>query len=135
MTFHNWQRRIFLYPILIFIWTCTSVAAAECSKSKVNRLAKEGKTITYIADTCDMDTDEVKEIIEKSRSSSQPKPTEETQIQKFPPGVPVGECGCWGPAHPALRVPHNQCQSGYAQPNICSIPCPTGGYMWRGVCS
>ena len=132
MCFHI-RTRIFLSSVifvLLFSWSL--IAAADCTNAKVRRLARQGNTITSIAGTCNMDMEEVEEIID-AESVSGPSP--DGKNQKFAPGTPVGQCGCWGYVQPSFLQPHNQCQSGYARPSACNSFCPTGGYMWQGVCT
>jgi len=49
-------------------------AAAACSDSKVKRLSRQGKTVTAIATTCDMDVDDVRDVPEEDEAP-QPGPS------------------------------------------------------------
>jgi len=102
-----------------------SEAHAWCGDAKVQRLAKKGQTIESIAETCDMEEDDVTDALNAIGGGG----------GKKTPGEPVGQCGCWGPASPTQIVPHPACSSGYARPQACQHMCPSGGYAWQGVCS
>ncbi|NVD97905.1 hypothetical protein [Massilia sp. BJB1822] len=108
-------------------------ANAECSAAKIKRLAQDGNTASEIADTCDMEKSEVIEILKKKR----PRPDTSGNggsEDGWPKGTPIGQCGCWGPVHPAYREAAPQCESGEAGPKKCPGMCPGGGYPWVGVC-
>jgi len=112
--------------------------AADCTEAKVKRLARAGNTVAAIATQCDMSRSDVRDIIEgdESDGDSSPAPNPGSRRSSgYPQGTPVGQCGCWGPANPGARVPQQQCQSGYARPQMCPAVCPMGGYMWQGVCT
>jgi hypothetical protein len=130
----SWTRNVSSLAIPILLFTFSSMAAADCTKSKVVRLAKQGNTIAAIAETCDMETDEVKEIVETAKPPIDTKPTQ-PESGTGTRGTPVGQCGCWGPANPSQLQPHPMCKSGFARPSQCNAMCPAGGYMWQGVCS
>lgn len=104
---------------------------AACSGDRVKRLGKSGNTVASIAKTCKMSKDEIKEILEEDSEESQDDGSE----NKLPPGVSVGQCGCWGAVSLQFRQPHQMCKSGYAKPSFCSAICPLGGYAWRGICT
>ncbi len=103
-------------------------ASAACSKSKVKRLSREGKTVTTIARTCEMDVGEVREILDPG---PEPGPDPDSGLS---PGTPLADCGCWGPVAPGYRERNPICSSGYAKPRMCSQMCPSGGFAWQGVC-
>jgi hypothetical protein len=109
-------------------------ASAKCSDSKVANYAKDGRTVSWIAEKCDMEEDDVSEVI---ASKAAPATSGSNQVQGggLPAGAPVGQCGCWGPAHPSQQQPHPQCSSGYAHPQMCNAMCSAGGMAWQGVCS
>lgn len=118
-------------------------ASAACSDSKVKRLSRQGKTVATIARTCNMDVDEVRDLLEEdddeaettpSRRSRPKQSTEPQQSPELAPGAPLAPCGCWGPVAPGYRQPSQACRSGYAIPRMCQQVCPAGGYAWQGVC-
>jgi hypothetical protein len=120
--------RFFMYLIPLFsMWIFSLPAHAECSDSRVKRLAKEGKTIAAIARSCDMSKEEVQVILGDDDDNN-------SKSEKLPSGTAVGQCGCWGYVDPQLRQPTPQCESGYARPVPCPFGCQMGGYAWRGVC-
>jgi hypothetical protein len=136
MHLHNWTPGDCVLATIILLFAGSSMAAADCSEAKVRRLAEQGNTIASIAETCDMEKDDVKKIVKAARpKSSSDSTNDETAQQGFPEGTSVGQCGCWGPALPSQRQPHPQCRSGYARPSLCNAVCPAGGYMWQGVCA
>jgi hypothetical protein len=103
-------------------------ASAACNDKRVQRLAKAGKTVASIARDCDMSKDDVRSVLDKDEEG-------EEQEAGLRVGTPLGPCGCWGYVDPAMRMQQEQCQSGYAKPRMCAMPCPGGGYMWQGVCA
>ncbi|MCY1214164.1 hypothetical protein D3C87_358810 [compost metagenome] len=118
-------------------------ASAACSDSRVKRLSRQGKTVTSIARTCDMDADEVREILEEEDGEAEPtssnqgpskQPKGAPQGTGLGPGTPLAACGCWGPVPPNYRESNQACRSGYAMPRMCPQMCPAGGYAWQGVC-
>lgn len=109
-------------------------ASAACSDNKVKRLSRQGKTVASIAKTCDMDAEEVRDILgenEDEEAESAPSPPKGNGLA---PGTPLAPCGCWGPAVPGHREPNQSCRSGFATPRMCPQMCPAGGYAWQGVC-
>lgn len=117
-----------LVTIVGFLASIPLTASASCSDSKVKRLSRLGKTIATIADSCDMDSEDVRDILEEN-NSGEPK-----HDYGGSPGTPLAPCGCWGPVHPNYREPNQACRSGYAVPRVCPQRCPGGGYAWQGVC-
>lgn len=112
---------------LFSLWTFSLPVHADCSDSKVKRLAKEGKTIAAIAQRCDVSKEEVREILLDDNDDN-------SESGKLPSGTPLAQCGCWGFVDLQLRQPAPQCQSGYARVVACPFICQAGGYAWRGVC-
>lgn len=138
------QRTCSLTKSLIFFTIAVTLAylpiaaSAECSDNKVKRLSRQGKTITAIASTCDMDADDVSDILkEDSDEETKSRPVgglAPAQGGGLGPGSPLAPCGCWGPVNPQHREPNQACRSGYAMPRMCPQLCPSGGYAWQGVC-
>ena len=118
---------------LAFLSLFNTNVEAACSETRIKRLSNQGRTISAIAKTCDMETDEVSEILDEEEETQQGT-AGSSEPSKLPSGAAVGQCGCWGPISPSVRQPHAQCKSGYARPNMCNAMCPAGGYMWQGVC-
>lgn len=110
-------------------------AQAQCTVSEVMELAENGSTVTEIAEECEISKREVNKIL-KSRDGADRRPpkTEVQDANGAPPGTPLAPCACWGAVAPTLRQPAAACASGFAQPQMCNIACPMGGYAWRGVC-
>ena len=50
--------------ILIAALTLCLAAHADCSKAKVKKMSKDGSTVSAIAKKCDMDKDDVVEILQ-----------------------------------------------------------------------
>ena len=111
-------------------------AMAACSEAKVKRLAKQGKTVAYIARTCDMKRDDVKDIIDADDSESDADSSGDTPPagKGLPTGTPLAPCACYGGVSPQHREPNQACRSGYARPRACAQTCVGGGYAWQGVC-
>lgn len=110
-----------------------SSASANCSTSKVRSLASEGRTATRIADLCDMDLDEVRDILDKDKDKD--KAIAEPSPQKgLLSGQAVGPCGCWGPAMPGMKLSNPACQSRIAVTVACSAYCVGGGAAWTAIC-
>jgi hypothetical protein len=129
----RWLRKsIVLFAFTLPIAYLPIEASAACSDSKVKRLSRQGKTVAKIAQTCDMDADEVRDILgEDDDDPPQPEPPPGRGLS---PGTPLAACGCWGPVAPDHREPNQACRSGYAVPRMCSQMCAAGGYAWQGVC-
>jgi hypothetical protein len=119
--------------LFVVVTTAWQPAVAACSSERIKRMSQRGSTVTAIARTCKMDKEEVQSILDEDGEGEDAEGTESEG--KLPSGAPVGQCGCWGPAHPSHRQPHVSCKSGYARPNMCPAMCPAGGYAWRGVCT
>lgn len=118
-------------------------ASAACTDTKVQRLSRHAKTVAAIARTCNMDVDEVRDILDEEDNEAEPSPsrrrspsqsTEPRQDSGLAPGTPLAPCGCWGPVAPVHREANHACRSGYAMPRMCPQMCPAGGYAWQGVC-
>lgn len=113
--------------------------AAACSDRKVRRLADRGETVQAIASECDMDEDNVRDIIdaEPAPGGKKKKPNggSVTPGAGLPSGTPLGQCGCWGYVSPGAQQESPQCSSGYARPQMCPGWCSGGGSPWVGVCS
>lgn len=110
-------------------------AAAACSDSKVKRLSQQGKTVSAIAKSCDMATEDVRGILDEDEEEDEPAPTPRRRPDKgLAPGTPLAQCACWGYASPGQRQPSPACASGFAVPRMCPQVCPLGGYAWQGVC-
>ena len=139
-----WQRKpLILCALALSMAWLPIEASAGCSDRKVKRLSHQGKTVAAIARTCDMDADEVREVLEEdgdeaepasSRQRSPEQSTEPGHSSGLAPGTPLASCGCWGPVAPGHREPNQACKSGYAMPRMCPQMCPSGGYAWQGVC-
>ena len=139
-----WLRK----SLVVFALTLPMVylpteASAACSDSKVKRLSRQGKTVAAITRTCDMDVDEVRDILKEDDDEPEPAPsrrrspeqsTENRQSSGLAPGTPLAPCGCWGPVALGHQQPNQACRSGYAMPRMCPQMCPVGGYAWQGVC-
>ena len=129
-------RKMFaLFFAFVVLGIAASSATAACSEAKVKRLAEQGKTVTSIARTCDMDKDEVKELIDSDDSDPDPDLRDTSRSgQGLPPGTPLAACGCYGGVSPQHREPNTACRSGFARPRACSQVCYGGGFAWQGVC-
>lgn len=117
-------------------------AWADCSAATISRMADHGKTVAAIGRACKMAPADVRDIIDAGASPSNgddagwPATSIDRESNGFlPRGTPVGQCGCWGPTLPHVRVPYAQCKSGSAEPRSCGVPCAAGGVAWQGVCS
>lgn len=130
---------------LVVTMVCLPIAAfAACPDSKVKRLSRQGKTVATIARTCEMDAEDVRDILAEEydeepdaplRQPQAPPPiTAPRQSNGLSPGTPLAPCGCWGPVAAGYREPNQACRSGYAMPRMCSQLCSAGGYAWQGVC-
>lgn len=120
-----------LAALLVALLTAFSgLSHAECSETRIQRMAKNGKTVSSIASTCKMDKESVQEVLEETGGEDV-----EGGGGSLGRGAPVGQCGCWGYADPNHKQPHAQCRSGYARPSMCNFPCPAGGFAWQGVCT
>lgn len=136
------QSPLSLFALAIAMVALPGVAAESCSDRKVKRLSRQGNTVASIARTCEMDADDVRDILEEDESDTEPdtssqapaRPPIPQESRRFPPGTPLAPCGCWGPASPSDRQPNNTCSSGYAMPRMCPQMCPAGGFAWQGVC-
>jgi hypothetical protein len=118
---------ISIFALLVFAQS----SIAECSDSKVKKLARQGKTISSIAHTCDMDKEDVQSVLDDDPPVNDPDPVDD---EGYPPGTPLSECGCWGFIDPNAIQSQPLCASGQAKPKRCNFGCPAGGYAWRGVC-
>lgn len=107
----------------------SATCLAECTPDRIKQLAAKGKTVAAIAKSCSMEKAAVRQAMTESSDD------EDDKDDLLPKGAPVGQCGCWGPASPSQKVPHQMCESGYAKPRMCNAICPAGGYMWQGVCA
>ncbi len=101
-------------------------AAAACSDSKVKRLSRQGKTVTAIATTCDMDVDDVRDVLEEDEAP-QPGPF---KSRGFASGTPLGPCGCWGPVAPTYRQANSH-ENGYAISMCPQESARRWGYAWQ----
>jgi hypothetical protein len=111
-------------------------ASAECSDSRIKRLADQGRTVASIARTCEMSRSEVQSILDEQSDDDEDEYGEDDSDESgLPSGTPVGQCGCWGYVDARAVQPHPQCRSGKAKPEMCNAMCPAGGYAWRGVCT
>lgn len=126
-----------------------ALGLAQCSDEEVRRYHEKGNTIAGIAELCDMEPEEIRDLLRprrELRGSSQGSATTrsgseedeggwgESPRQGLPPGQPVMQCGCWGNVYPGAQFPNQACQSGYAVAAACPAYCPTGGYMWYAAC-
>jgi hypothetical protein len=125
MRFIGGTRSLQLMLTLVVVGAFTSSASAECSETRVKRMAKQGKTVASIATSCSMSKEDVQAIVEDIGTGN----------EGLPPGTPVGQCGCWGFVNPGMRQAQPDCQSGYAEARACNVMCPGGGFAWRGVCT
>lgn len=120
---------------------------AECSDAKVKRLHDRGDTIRSIAETCDMEKHEIREILSVPPKGSGGRKgggsgdggdggDSGDSGDKLPSGTDLGQCGCWSVIHASARRPAPQCQSGVARPLPCPGWCPpNGGSPWRDTCA
>jgi hypothetical protein len=126
--------------LLVVGFACVPLeASAACSNSKVKRLSQQGKTVSSIAKSCDMDAEEVREILDQDEEDNEPAPNpgripEPRQDRGLSSGTPLAPCACWGYVAPGHRQPNQACRSGFAVPRMCPQVCPVGGYAWQGVC-
>lgn len=128
-------RRILTASALFgFLIVVSPDALASCSDARIRELSDQGLSVSKIADRCDVSSDRVEEVIQQAADQvDEEEEGDEDEGEGLPRGAPVGECGCWG--YPGGPVRHQSCKSGYAEPKMCGVPCPMGGYTWRGVCS
>jgi hypothetical protein len=124
------QIRLVL-AILLAIVFC-SAKAEECDEAEIRSKLSTGDTVAEVAEACDVSPEVVRFVMKQRKPVPAPTPSPPNGL---PPGTPVGQCGCWGPADPNFLQPHSQCQSGFASPQMCNMQCPAGGFMWRGVCT
>jgi hypothetical protein len=130
----RWLGRPLLLTILTVALSSISASAnAECSDSKVKRLSRQGKTVSSIARTCDMDVADVRAILEEDNTVDDPPPP--PPQSGLPSGAALAPCGCWGPISPGYREANPRCRSGYSAPRMCPQMCPGGGYAWQGACT
>ena len=122
MTFHFKGLTLILFWAFVVLCSFPTLASAECSDAKIKRLAREGNTVASIARTCNTGKQDVQSILADDGDDGGGDKSE-----GFPPGTPVGQCGCWGYTDPRVRQPMPQCQSGYASPRMCNAMCPAGG--------
>ena len=122
----------------ILVLTFSTAAAAACSESRIKELREDGKSITTIARTCKMKKADVEAALEEDEPTEPVDPpnrdTKGSEKRGLPSGAPLAQCACWGPDSGQTR-PNSLCKSGYATPQLCSMPCVGGGYAWRGVCT
>ncbi len=136
--------------LLLAVLLHPATSLAQCSDDEVRRHREKGSTISGIAELCDMDDDEVRDILKKSRRGGRGASRAGTTVsggdaddntgnaglprQGLPSGQPVMQCGCWGNVYFGAQFQNQNCQSGYAVAAACQAYCPTGGYMWYAVC-
>ena len=139
-----WLRKsLVVFALTLPIAYLPIEASAACADSKVKRLSRQGKTVSAISRTCDMDVDEVRDILAEVDDEAEPAPgsrrppgqsTEPRHGSGLAPGTPLAPCNCWGAVAPGYRQPNQECRSGYAMASTCPQMCPAGGYAWQGVC-
>lgn len=123
---------------LLFALAFPLPASANCGKARITRLADAGKTVASIAESCDMEVNEVQDILDEApvrQAKKPPPPPDDEDPDGLPRGTVLGQCGCWGPVLPQHRQPTAECASGYARPKMCPGMCPAGGSPWVGVCT
>jgi len=124
------SNAVVLLSFATILLIAPAALAAECSDKRVRRLADQGETIESIAEKCELDEEEVQEIID-----SEPEPPiVNGGYGTLPSGTPVGQCACWGYVDPSHQQSQSMCRSGVAVPRACNIPCAAGGLAWQGVC-
>jgi hypothetical protein len=125
------------HGLLVAALVYAASAGATCSDTRIKQMAQNGETIAAIANSCEMDKDDVRKILNDEASSGEASKSIGADTDLLPPGTPVEQCGCWGPFNLAVRQPHPRCQSGYTQPKVCGgVLCTfDGNYEWQRVCS
>lgn len=132
-----WYSMAFVSGLVVILPSAD--AQDLCSDRKVKRLSKSGKTVSYIAKTCEMSADDVRDILEEEEEED-PEPTRQQSNGQsrskggIPSGTPLAPCACWGYVSPGHRQANPSCSSGVAVAQLCTQLCPAGGYAWRGVC-
>lgn len=66
------HRLVALFIVAAFLANVPTSVFAACTKTKICSLAKKGVETSDIADTCEMDEDEVEEIIATCKKSKPP---------------------------------------------------------------
>ncbi|WFP51193.1 hypothetical protein PL263_03990 [Methylomonas sp. EFPC3] len=129
--------------ILFFIFS--TIAVADCSATKVQRLSNKGASVSDIAETCEMSKrdvlDALKDDNDEQEENGNPDNSPGGQSSRIrgnrqggaPSGTVLAQCGCWGfEAGNQRKDP--RCESGYSAPQACAYYCPAGGYAWGVVC-
>ena len=134
-------RHVFRALLLGLIAIASGEAAwARCSDTRIQRLAEQGRTVAQIATTCDMEKDDVVEVLDQVTDPPQNgRPgsggsRRQPEGGGFASGQPASGCGCWGAAMPGMQLSHPACRSGVAIAVACPMGCSGGGSAWRGVC-
>lgn len=129
------RRHYFVLAVLFgfAMGSSRSSYGAECTFSRIERLARQGATAFAIAKQCNQQRVEILDALSKLWTKV-PGPTVSSADRRLPSGTPVGQCGCWGYATPEFRQVRAQCISEYAHPRACNLLCPSGGYAWQPVC-
>lgn len=135
---------LFAATVALGLMCLSTDANATCSDIRIKRLSGQGKTLAAIARACQIDIDEVRDVLDaetdedEQTSGGQTGATERPRAGRstegLAPGAPLASCGCWGAVSPNYRESNQVCRSGYAVPRICRQMCPYGGYAWQGVC-
>lgn len=122
----------------VFVLAISANAFAACSESRIKELREDKKSVATIARTCKMTKADVEAALEEEEPD---EPVERPRRDRkdtakggLPSGAALSQCACWGPDSGQTR-PNTMCKSGYAAPQLCSMPCVGGGYAWRGVCT
>lgn len=109
-----------------------ALAAPDCSDARIRRLAQHGRTIAAIAEKCELDEEEVEEVLDAEPEDAGSGSVHEQQ--GLPSGTPVSQCACYGFVTLGYQQPFARCQSGVVVATMCPGMCPAGGYQWHNVC-
>jgi hypothetical protein len=119
------------------ILAAPALTHAKCSEDHIRYLHDKGKSISAIADQCDMSRHDVSVgLSQKSPDDGDADGDEDapTVSRGWRPGQQLIACGCWGMVPLGAIQPNGQCASGYDQVAACYGACPTGGAPWTRVC-
>ena len=108
------------------------LAMPDCSDARVRKLAEHGSTIAAIAEKCELDEEEVEEILDAEPDDVGPDVG--GPRAGLPSGKSVSACGCYGFVTPGYQQAYAGCQSGVVVATMCPAMCPAGGYQWHNVC-
>lgn len=80
-------RMLARLSVLIIMACVSTVAEAACSEGQIVRLYEKGITVTKIADRCEMNVDDVADIVAK-RGDEEPEDPDPTPAQTPPQALP-----------------------------------------------